>query len=475
MPKISLHTLRAVSTRRLLNTVSIFAFAIMVAGTDISLFTSANTNKNSALASLKILSDHDKQLYRSAFHLQQEKDFSAAAALLVQVENPLLKGALLAGPESVTGIKTVNTGQDKSVLHEEGSAHWKAGLDAYRNHDMQTAKIHFQALLDNNHITSDDRAASAFWAYKATLADGNKKAAMDYAVLAAAEVPSFYSMLARHIVGVHTEHVSDMQSLEMVSTLLSNANIRRVIALKEIGQEALAEQELHLISLSSDEAERKRLSILARLIDLPAAQMRMALANTSNNEMSDSLYPVPKWAPTSGYSLEPALIFAIMRQESGFNPNARSTSGALGVMQLMPATAHAMARSLRVPGTSLDPSVNMTLGQSYVEHLMSTPLIGNNLVFLTAAYNAGPGTVMHWQHHLDYNKDPLLFVESIPYSETRDYVLRVIGNYWVYSELLGGHTPSSVTELAEGNWPRYAVSDTQLASMLNHLGNDPIE
>jgi soluble lytic murein transglycosylase-like protein len=111
----------------------------------------------------------------------------------------------------------------------------------------------------------------------------------------------------------------------------------------------------------------------------------------------------------------------------------------------------------------------MTLGQGYLEHLMDTPIVGDNLIFLAAAYNAGPGSVSSWQHSLHYNDDPLLFVESIPCAESREYVLRVIGNYWIYSELLGRDRLSSAEALSQGKWARYEGSDEQLALMLSRL------
>jgi len=329
-------------------------------------------------------------------------------------------------------------------------------------------------LNDAQDLSPKDKAAASFWAYRALFAAGDIAAAMHYAELAASEPPSFYSILARHVTGERSVPVEDKAAkLESVAPLLANNAVRRAVALKEVEQDALAEQELRVIFPASDDADRKRLVTLASLLDLPAAQIRMALEYAQNGEeASDALYPMPRWAPTSGYSIEPALLFAIMRQESGFNPKAKSPAGALGVMQLMPATAHAMARTSRVSGLSIEPSVSMTLGQTYIERLMETPFIGDNLVFLTASYNAGPGTVAEWKHSLSYNNDPLLFIESIPYGETREYVTQVIGNYWVYSELLGDTNPSAVSALSEGQWPLYDGSDKHLASMQNRLATN---
>jgi soluble lytic murein transglycosylase-like protein len=174
--------------------------------------------------------------------------------------------------------------------------------------------------------------------------------------------------------------------------------------------------------------------------------------------------------PASGYKVEQALLFAIMRQESKFNPNAAGSGGARGLMQLMPATAHAMARSIKLSGSIASPAVNMALGQQYLQSLMDTDSVGNNLVFLLVAYNAGPVVLEKWQDTIAYNQDPLLFIESIPYGVTRDYVVNVIGNYWVYSELFGNNNPS-LAMVAKGGWPLYAgMVKEQVASAKNIAG-----
>jgi soluble lytic murein transglycosylase-like protein len=440
-----------------------------------------------AAGGLHVLSASDIQYYHDAFAFQQEKHFAEADAALARVDDVILKDALLSARAATNetkavseaaaqALKAASSGYERSDLRNNEGGHWSAGLNSYRNHDMAAAATHFRALLKpDNDLSGDDRAAAAYWAYRSLQAAGDSKTAMEYAEVAAAETPSFYSILARNVTGQEMK-TDDAASLEMVSPLLAQDAVRRAIAFKEIGQDAHAEAELHNFFSASNDADKKRLITLARLLDLPAAQMRMALAYAQgSDEGGDGLYPMPRWTPTAGYRVEPALLFAIMRQESGFNPNARSAAGAMGVMQLMPATAHAMAREEHILGRSSMPSVSMTLGQSYLERLMDTSLIGDNLLFLTAAYNAGPGTVANWKHNLHYNNDPLLFVESIPYSETREYVLHVVGNYWVYSRLLGNNEDASVAALSAGVWPRYAGSQKQLTSMLSRLGNDRIE
>jgi soluble lytic murein transglycosylase len=135
--------------------------------------------------------------------------------------------------------------------------------------------------------------------------------------------------------------------------------------------------------------------------------------------------------------LEEAWIYAILRQESIFNPKARSHAGATGLMQLMPATARQVARSLDLPRPSrsdlYDPQLNTTLGSTYLSEMQLR--FGGNPVLAAAAYNAGPGKIDSWlpEHMVDAD----VWVATIPYRETRDYVRRVLAYRLIYDHRLG--------------------------------------
>ena len=132
-------------------------------------------------------------------------------------------------------------------------------------------------------------------------------------------------------------------------------------------------------------------------------------------------------------------------------------------MQLMPRTASFMAGK-RFRGVRrhqlFDPELNMSLGQKYVEHLLETPNIDGDLFYTVAAYNGGPGNLRKWRRRNDYQGDPLLFIESIPLYETRDYVERVLTNLWIYRYRLGQPAPS-LDALASGEWPSYTPLDNK--------------
>jgi soluble lytic murein transglycosylase-like protein len=121
-------------------------------------------------------------------------------------------------------------------------------------------------------------------------------------------------------------------------------------------------------------------------------------------------------------------------------------------MQVRRGTGNDMG--LRQMGGDLtNPAINLALGQNYIEHLRDSPATAGLLPRVIAAYNAGPTPVARWASEVRDNGDPLLFIESIPYWETRAYVGTVLRNLWVYERQLGTPT-NSLTTLAQGQWPR---------------------
>lgn len=151
-------------------------------------------------------------------------------------------------------------------------------------------------------------------------------------------------------------------------------------------------------------------------------------------------YPLPyrdeihNWATQN--QLDEAWVYGLTRQESHFFPEARSRSGALGLMQLMPATARWIARRISLKGfqpaaaTRID--VNLQLGSAYLRYLLN---VTGNPVLATAAYNAGPHRVRGWM--LEAPLEAALFIETIPITETRNYVKHVLYNSTVYNQRLG--------------------------------------
>ena len=252
--------------------------------------------------------------------------------------------------------------------------------------------------------------------------------------------------------------------IETAADLMSRDELRRAVALVEVGRMELAEEEMRLswIRYGGNGRRDAYLAFAARL-GLPAMQLR--LARGADGEVPKSvLYPLPEWAPAGGFAVDRALLFALIRQESEFRTRALSRAGARGLMQLMPATASYIARdrSLRWSNKRrlYEPELNLKLGQNYIEYLLDYDFTDGSLIKLLAAYNGGPGNLRRWQRAMNDELDPLLFIERLPVSETRNYVKRVMTNLWVYRARLG-QPALSLEALASGAWPTYERIDIE--------------
>ncbi len=147
-----------------------------------------------------------------------------------------------------------------------------------------------------------------------------------------------------------------------------------------------------------------------------------------------TLFPFPYNNPIFSWSqernLNPLLVISLIRQESSFEPQIQSPVGATGLMQLMPATGSWVAQQLQLNDYSLtNPNDNINLGTWYLDH--THDIYNNNSLLAVASYNAGPGNVSKWVRRYNTN-DPDLFVEKIPFPETKGYVEAVFSNYWNY-------------------------------------------
>jgi soluble lytic murein transglycosylase len=140
----------------------------------------------------------------------------------------------------------------------------------------------------------------------------------------------------------------------------------------------------------------------------------------------------------AGKLVDPFLVAAIIREESQYDTRALSRVGAIGLMQVMPATAEALAAKLGVAELErddlFDQEINIRIGVSYLGQLLEQ--FSGNVLYAVAAYNAGPQAVSAWTAKYG-DKEPDEFVELIPYQETRQYVKRVLRSYREYFRLVG--------------------------------------
>ncbi len=169
-------------------------------------------------------------------------------------------------------------------------------------------------------------------------------------------------------------------------------------------------------------------------------KLAVRLFGTDSEVYKNVAFPTPfgdiVYRLSRKFAVPRSLIYAVMRQESLFDPLALSRSDAKGLMQLIDTTAKWQAERLRIKINNIfDPKENLTLGVAYLSHLIN--FWNGDLVRAIASYNAGPGAVRRW---LDF-KDPILFIETIPYRETRKYTKRVLMFFYIYRELLSEPAP----------------------------------
>ncbi|MBC7800195.1 MAG: lytic transglycosylase domain-containing protein, partial [Gemmatimonadaceae bacterium] len=184
--------------------------------------------------------------------------------------------------------------------------------------------------------------------------------------------------------------------------------------------------------------------------------------------------PPARLSPSGGFRVDPALVYAMTRTESNFDPRAVSPAGARGLMQLMPLTADWVMRDFgpgphkagRTTTRLHDPATNLDLGQRYILYLASSEGIGSDLIRMLASYNSGPGAFHRWSSSIRHMGDPLLFIESVPIDETRAYIPRVLAYTWLYAARLKLPTPS-LDELAAGTWPRFNPSAPRIKGRLH--------
>jgi soluble lytic murein transglycosylase-like protein len=202
---------------------------------------------------------------------------------------------------------------------------------------------------------------------------------------------------------------------------------------------------------------------------MPATQLWLA-HNGPAGKQPDSFarFPAPDWRPDGGWRVDPALIYAHTLQESGFRSDVVSSAGARGLMQVLPGTGSDMG--LASPAQLFVPSTNMEYGQRYLENLRNMSATGGLLPKVMAAYNAGPLPVERWNSEVKDNGDPLLFIESLPYYETRAYVNIVMRNYWMYQIQAKG-SAECLTGMAQGMWPTFPTAKGVRMVRLSHKGN----
>jgi soluble lytic murein transglycosylase len=358
-----------------------------------------------------------------------------------------------------------------------GEAQFYAGWIALtRLKDPRRADEHFATLqtLSESPIT---QARALYWRGRAAEAEGDPLAAQLFYGQAARYETTFYGQLAAarsgatEVVLGHDPQITpaaraDFEGRDAVKAarLLARMGNRDgfrtfVVGLSETLPDAV--DEAQLVDLAQAEGD-------------PSLAMRV-VRNAAKHGfiLPDRGYPVRLPPAGEPFAAETPLVLGITRQESSFDPEARSGAGARGMMQLMPATAEGVARRNGLGwGRLEDPDFNMRVGSAYLGQLVDQ--FSGSYVLATAAYNAGPGRPTQWTSLCGDPRtsgtDPLDFIECIPFSETRDYVMRVLEATQVYrARLAGGRAPLTLAaDLKRGAYGYQVVGPTVLPPTATH-------
>jgi soluble lytic murein transglycosylase-like protein len=371
------------------------------------------------------------------------------------VEQPLYvsaRDAFYSGDTRAAHTLAISTGE-----------HWIAGLSAFRMKSYAEARSHFEKVMYDADQDDGMRAGAAYWAARSAIAQGQPEAAPDYLRIAARADQTFYGMIAERQLGLEQGAASGalpysvaaapegsvikaayqpMTDADAERLLQSDARARRAAALIQVGrtEEAAAELKRGILDAKTD-AERQLWSNLALALNAQAAASRPEPKHTHSYDPAD--YPAPDLTPQGGFTLDKAMVYALVRQESRFNPQVVSYAGAIGLMQVRPGTASDATGDgsyKRDPRQLYDPSVNLRAGQDYLSFLMNN-YTGGDMLRTVAAYNGGPGAVLKAERNGGMY-DPLMVIESLPAQQTRAYVQEVMASYWTYRRMFGEHTRS---------------------------------
>jgi soluble lytic murein transglycosylase-like protein len=379
------------------------------------------------------------------------------------------------------------------TLADASGDRWIVGLSAYRLKSYDQARQAFADLARDGECDAWLQSAAAYWAARSSDALSDAQGSAKYLRAAARNSETFYGMVAarqlkildqaslavaddpvgRLLLAGYVAPPASLPTIDLVRFVASDTRAHRAAALAQIGRGADAIQELRAgLALARTPVEQDRWKALT-------LAMGTSLADRASPPRSADLdYPTPELTPLNGFTLDKALVYAMVRAESRFNSQAVSPVGAAGLMQIMPTAAAAAAGDdkLKTDRTPLfDPAFNLRVGQDYFTWLLERG-VGHDLLRAVAAYNSGPTTVARTATMLGGDADSLLLMECLPAQETRSYVQKVLVGYWTYRKMwgqpsptldalaAGGRTADERLDLAQprGPAPQYAAQPLQV-------------
>lgn len=343
----------------------------------------------------------------------------------------------------------------------DGAAAYIAGLAAWRLGRIITARDFFRAAAGADDAKPPLIAAAAFWMARAELHLDRPEKWLPWIERAAAEKSCFYGLLAARMLGFGLDPGGGRRTLGEadVDAVAATGGGWRAFALLEVGEPRLAEAELATLwpEIQSNDMLGRAVMLVASRSGMFGLASRLAELLPGGSQRKSArlpAVPLPPLAPVGGFTIDPALVYALTRLESNFKSSAVSRAGARGLMQLMPTTAAIVAGHSGSPLE--DPAVNLELGQRYITYLAGQQDVQQNLLKILGSYNGGPANFASWVRSIHDQGDPLLFIEAIPNGQTRHFVEATLAYTWIYAERLGLPAPS-LDSLAAGLFPRFTA------------------
>jgi len=355
---------------------------------------------------------------------------------------------------------------------------WRAGWLALRVLNKPEAALRHFTNVYTVGQTPITQSRAAYWAGRAAEAMKKPDQSRQWYETAAAAPDYFYGILAQEQLGQPLTQL-DMTPPEFTAEDSAAVQSNRMLVVAQMLNQ-LSQPGLQSMFLRQAAAQTKTPGQLRLILDQARAMGRVDIAVAlAKNARGDGLTMHYASFPQVDVPREVAemsvMLHAVARQESLFNPNAVSPAGARGLMQLMPGTAKEVATRLGVPYAPqrlYDEDYNLQLGASYLQRMIT--YFDGNHVLAVAAYNAGPGNVNKWLRRFGDPRQPgvdvIDWIEQIPFSETRNYVQRVLENAVVYALLKTDGSQSLVASRQDGGQEAQARETGQTRLLSRHLG-----
>ena len=407
----------------------------------------SRVNRGWPTGAVKILQQRDVNLLLDQVELDQQKELIA-------------KGYFLANKNDLA-VKYASEALVNSSARVPYAA-WTAGLASWRLKEYKKAADFFSLFSISLKDDAWHQTSGSFWAARSYAKLGQYNNINFWLERASQNPNSFYGMLALEILGIDEKiYWGSNNTLNTSnSKLLNLPSGKRLQSLIQVGfNDELEKEIVHINSVLNKEIASESVNI-AQHFNLAYTQLKIVnkLEQFGLTIETGLYYPTPIWEPRGGFNINKELIYAFMHQESMFNAKAKSNQGAVGLMQVLPSTAKFITSSKDVKRSNSNiltvPEINLEVGQEYIEYLLDLELVSNNLIYLAAAYNGGPGNLKKWKQETNYLDDPLFFMESIPSRETRWFIEKILTKYWIYQNK-NQKEMTSLKMLANGKDPLY--------------------